>query len=732
MWTRANSDCNRVTGRLAVTGIVCMTLAASGRVAWPQSAGAVPIDRDDIGGVVASPEGPEAGVWVIAETDDLPTKYRKIVVTDEQGRYVLPDLPAAAYRVWVRGYGLVDSVPVSSVPGETVNLEGIIAPDARAAAEVYPANYWYSLMEIPGAAEFPGSGAAGNGIAPGMASPHHWINQIKTGCNVCHQLGNLATREFPPGLGVFETSLDAWDHRTQVGQDGPAMISAINALGREAGLATFADWTDRIAAGEVPPAPPRPEGMERNLVLTLWEWGEAATFAHDELSTDKRNPTANAYGPIYGPDWGNDDFLMLDPITSTATAVRIPVLDPETPPGKPQFMPRPSPYWGDELYWYDPAITNHAAMDSKGRVWMSSRFRKPEDQPEFCEDHPSAALAPMPTSFRQIQYFDPGTETFHQVDICFDTHHVQFAADENETIYGNGVFSGGIGWVNTRLLDETGDVAAAQGWCLPYFDINEDGRIEAGVDQYAFERLRRGTAGTMAGLQIPPAVFYSVIPHPSDGSVWSAVPGPMPGRIVRIDPATCAAEVYEPPFNNPAVNVNGYTPRGIDVDSNGVIWTALAGSGHLASFDRRKCRILSGPDARMGQHCPEGWTLYRTPGPGFKGATDEISVDMHYYNFVDRFNTLGLGPNVPLANGTNSDSLLALRPDGRWLVLRVPYPLGFFSRGMDGRIDDPDAGWKGRGLYADYGQNAVWHIEGGLGARSSVIKFQLRPDPLAK
>jgi hypothetical protein len=223
-----------------------------------------------------------------------------------------------------------------------------------------------------------------------------------------------------------------------------------------------------------------------------------------------------------------------------------------------------------------------------------------------------------------------------------------------------------------------------------------------------------------------------VIPHPSDGSIWSAVPGPMPGRIVRIDPKTCAAEVYEPPYNNPAVNVNGYTPRGIDIDSNGVVWTALAGSGHLASFDRRKCRILSGPESWTGQHCPEGWTLYRTPGPHFKGTGDEIAVDMHYYNFVDRFDTLGLGPNVPLANGTNSDSLLALRPDGRWLVLRVPYRLGFFSRGMDGRIDDPDAGWKGRGLYADYGENAVWHIEGGLGAHSSVVKFQLRPDPLAK
>jgi hypothetical protein len=690
----------------------------------------IAIDSDDIAGVVASAAGPEAGVWVIAETDDLPTVYRKIVVTDDEGRYLLPDLPGADYVLWVRGYGLVDSQRVRAQPGTIVDLPATLAPDAAAAAQYYPANYWYSLMEIPGPDQFPGRG--GDGIGESVLSQHHWINAIKTGCNVCHQLGNLATREFPVGLGEFESSYDAWDHRTMVGQDATSMIAAINGLGRRPALTAFAEWTDRIAGGELPPVPPRPQGIERNLVLTLWEWGGPATFAHDELSTDKRNPTANAYGPIYGPDWGNDDFLTVDPIAHTATAVRIPVLDPETPPGKPQSMPRPSPYWGDELYWYDPAITNHAAMDSKGRVWMSSRFRKPEDQPDFCKDHPSARLAPQPSSFRQIQYFDPASRSFHQVDICFDTHHVQFAQDADETLYANGVFGGGITWVKTRLLDTTGDEAAAQGWCMPYFDMNGDGRIDPGVDQYAFESLRGNDPGMLAGLQVPPAVFYSVIPHPSDGSVWSAVPGPMPGRIVRIDPATCAAEVYEPPFNNPAVNVNGYTPRGIDVDSNGVIWTALAGSGHLASFDRRKCAVLSGPASRTGQHCPEGWTLYRTPGPGFKNVADDIAVDMHYYNFVDRFDTLGLGPNTPIANGTNSDSLLVLRPDGRWIVMRVPYPLGFFSRGMDGRIDDPDGGWKGRGIYADFGQNAVWHIEGGLGSRSNVVKFQIRPDPLAK
>jgi hypothetical protein len=716
-------------GRRAVGGV--LGVLASGWLAAQPAQPPIAMDADDIAGVVTSAEGPEAGVWVIAETIELPTPYRKIVVTDDLGRYLVPDLPPASFVLWVRGYGLVDSPRVRAQPGQRVDLPATVAPSAREAAQYYPPNYWYSLIELPERDQFPGGGAAGNGIEPGVLTQHHWINTIKTGCNVCHQLGNLATRELPAGLGRFESSYDAWDHRTMVGQDGTSMISAINGLGRRPALTMFADWTDRIAAGELPPVPPRPQGRERNLVLTLWEWGGPATFAHDELSSDKRNPRANANGPIYGVDWGNDGFLTLDPNTHSVTEVRIPVRDADVPPGKPQSMPRPSPYWGNELYWYDPAITNHAAMDSKGRVWMSSRFRRPDNQPEFCRDHPSAALAPQPTSFRQIQYYDPRTKTFHGVDICFDTHHVQFANDADETIYGNGVFSGAVGWVKTRVLEETGDLAAAQGWCMPWLDMNGDGKIEAGVDRYAFEHLAR-EGGMLAGLRVPPGVLYSVIPHPSDGSVWAAVPGPMPGRIVRVEPSTCVSEVYEPPFNNPAVNVNGYTPRGIDVDSYGVIWTALAGSGHLASFDRRKCRVRGGPEAVSGQHCPEGWTLYRTPGPGFKGADDAIAVDMHYYNYVDRFDTLGLGSNVPFANGTNSDSLLALLPDGRWFTLRVPYPLGFFSRGMDGRIDDPNAGWKGRALYGDFGQNAVWHIEGGRGARSSVVKFQLRPDPLAK
>ena len=95
------------------------------------------------------PEGPEAGVWVIAETTDLPTRFARIVVTDGQGRYLVPDLPKANYNVWVRGYGLVDSPKVAAAPGRAVNLTAVVRPTTPAAAQYYPAIYWYSMLKIP-------------------------------------------------------------------------------------------------------------------------------------------------------------------------------------------------------------------------------------------------------------------------------------------------------------------------------------------------------------------------------------------------------------------------------------------------------------------------------------------------------------------------------------------------------------------------------------------------------
>ena len=273
-------------------------------------------------------------MWIIAETADLPTKFAKIVVTDYQGRYVLPDLPKASYSVWVRGYGLVDSPKVRTVPGTIVNLTAVAASGPAVAAEYYPALYWYSLLKIPDKSEFPGTGPNGNGMPVTLKNQGQWLDIIKTdGCFTCHQIGDKATRTIPKEVGHFDSSAAAWERRIQSGQASSAMVNAIGRLDTKRALALFADWTDRIAAGELPAVQPqRPQGVERNVVISIWDWATPTAYLHDEISTDKRNPTVNANGLIYGSPEESTDFApILDPAQDSISEMKIPVRDPNTP-----------------------------------------------------------------------------------------------------------------------------------------------------------------------------------------------------------------------------------------------------------------------------------------------------------------------------------------------------------------------------------------------------------------
>lgn len=716
-------------------GVVLFLAVGSACTNASQSGGTPALDDDDIGGVVTGPDGPEAGVWVIAETTELPTKFARIVVTDDRGRYVLPDLPSANYDIWVRGYGLVDSPKVQARPGQELNLTATPAPNEHEAAQYYPAGYWFSMLQVPEASEFPGTGPGGNGISENIKHQAEWLRVIKSGtCLACHQLGSIGTREFHPNMvavastesGAFGSSEEAWERRLQSGQAGGSMIGTIHSIGRDRALSMFADWTDRIAAGELPPEPPRPQGIERNVVITLWDWADPKAYLHDLVSTDRRNPTVNAGGALYGALEASADYLpVLDPGTHTASQVPLTVRDPATPvaAGPPAA---PSPYWGDEAIWTSKTNVHNPMFDEQGRVWITAAVRPP-DNPDVCKagsDHPSAKLFPLERSYRHLGVYDPKTDTYTHVGTCFSTHHLMFAEDENNTLWTSG---GGpvVGWLNTKMFDETGDEEASQGWTALILDTNGNGRrddyVEPNepVDPTKDKRYGGG--------------LYAVAPAP-DGSVWGTTLG-YPGALIRLDPGpnppeTALAEVYELPLNEDGSPVEGFSPRGGDVDRNGVYWAALA-SGHMASFDRRKCKgPLNGPEA-TGQHCPEGWTFYTEPLPQLKGVDMPGSAEGSYYTWVDQFNTLGLGENVPINTGNQSEGLLALK-DGEWVVLRVPYPLGFYTKWMDGRIDDPDAGWKGRGVWATVSTRAPFHMEGGKGTTSKVLHFQMRPDPLAK
>lgn len=688
----------------------------------------VVVDKDDIGGVVTGPDGPEAGVWVIAETHDLPTRFARIVVTDDKGQYLIPDLPDASYSVWVRGYGLVDSPKKDARPGAMLDLEAVPAPDERAAAEYYPAGYWFSLLDVPDKSNFPGTGPDGNGISPNMKTQAAFLRNIKSGsCLACHALGTKGTRELHPELGEFESSVEAWQRRLQSGQAGASMISSIHQWGSEGVLKMFADWTDKIAAGAVPPTPPRPSGIERNVVITQWDWADPKAYLHDLVSTDRRDPTVNAYGELYGALEVSADYLpVLNPSTHDTTRVPLTVRDPATQPATGPDMPQPSPYWGDEPIWNSKTNVHNPMMDGEGRVWITATVRPP-DNPDFCKegsDHPSAKLFPKDRSYRHLGFYDPETKKYTHISTCFSTHHLMFAEDESNTLWTSG---GGdvIGWLDTEKYLETGDEAASQGWTALILDTNGNGRRDAYVEPDEpvnpdlDKRIARG--------------LYAVSPAP-DGSVWGSTLG-YPGGIIRLDPGsnppeTALVEYYELPLQESGEPVEGYSPRGMDVDRNGVAWVALA-SGHMASFDRSKCGgPLNGPEA-TGQHCPEGWTLYTEPLPQLGGVNTPGSAESSYYTWVDQFNTSGLGENTPINTGNESEGLLALR-DGKWVVLRVPYPMGFYTKWLDGRIDDPNAGWKGRGLWATISTRAPFHMEGGKGTTSKVFKFQIRPDPLAR
>ena len=694
---------------------ILAVVACQGEDPAPRQTGqtSIEIDSDDIAGLVTSTDGPEAGVWVIAETNEFDTRFARIVVTDDNGRYLVPNLPPADYRLWVRGYGLADSEKVVASPGDIVDLTADVAGDPAVAAKVYPAAYWYAMMGLPSDDEV-------EQFDGGLNYYLTWIKNM--GCVGCHQMGNEATRTLPEMFADIESSHQAWARRIASGQAGNSMVRTAADMLRGLPLKYLADWTDRIAAGELPAeVPQRPSGVERNVVATVRDWSGPQFYMHDLSGTDRRDPTVNGYGPLYGaPELSTDEMPILDPVRNSATVYAAPVRDEDTPTTNEDPVVAPSPYWGDQRIWDSRANIHNPMLDQDGRVWLTAQIRA-EGNPDFCRqgsDHPSAKLYPKESASRHLAVLDPETGEYTFVDTCFSTHHLQFAYDEHNTLWTSG---GGdvVGWLDTNKFLETGDAAASQGWAPLILDTNGNGKQDEWTEPGAANDPRLDTR--------VPNGFYAVMPEPRGDAVWGSNAFRYPGSITRLipgenPPQTSLAEVYYPPLP-------GFGVRGADIDKNGVVWTSL-GSGHLGEFDRRKCSgPLRGPEA-TGNHCPEGWTLHKLPGPGFADLP-QFSVESSYYTWVDQHNTLGLGEDVPIATGNLFDGVHAL-VDGEFVTLRIPYPLGFYTKGFEGRIDDPGAGWKGRGIWVPEGDRTPWLKENGKGSKPIVVHFQVRPDPLAK
>ena len=327
-----------------------VSLAASGRAAGGEQSGG-----GDIGGVVTSANGPEEGVWVIAETTSLPTKFVKSVVTGDGGRYLIPDLPEAAYDVWVRGYGLVDSDRTTAAPGDTVDLTATVAETPAEAARVYPANYWYSLIRPPRRPSSPGSGAGRQRHRRQPAAPGPVDRHPETGLHAVPPARQPIIREID-NLAQFDSSLEAWNHRVQMGQRGGQMTNVMNRFRPRAGVCGCSP----TGPTESQPAPCRRRrrvrgGIERNVVISMWELGYRDRL-HPRRDHDRQARSHHhANGPVYGVNISNDALAILDPVTLVATNLEVPLrVDPDTVPGMiARSMPAPSRFFGDELIWND-------------------------------------------------------------------------------------------------------------------------------------------------------------------------------------------------------------------------------------------------------------------------------------------------------------------------------------------------------------------------------------------
>ncbi len=758
-----------VRALLASTCFAAAGLAGMG-TSFGAAAPAVPIVADGIGGVVTSAKGPEAGVWVIAETNDLKNRYIKMVVTDDQGRFMLPDMPKAKYDIWVRGYGLVDSKHVQGETGKNINLTAIVAPDAASAAQIYPANYWEAMLKIPAESEFPGTGPNGNGIAPAMVTQQRWLTTLKNGCHQCHQIGDRTTRS------LANNTPEGWAERitkarplgeTAFGDHGADLSSqmqnTMTSFGRTRSLGMYADWTQRIEKGELPKeAPPRPAGVERNLVLTSVDWSNGR-YDHDNISTDRHDPTVNANGLIFGviAYWGYVE--MLDPKTLEATEFGYEV----TPNKSVRILP---PDQKPDAFPHNPMFDRH------GKVWITDRGRvggpKPGAVPypdlmPYCND---PALSKYAKYYPQVGktsnttiHYDPQTKQIEGIPMCNGLHHLMFAGDR-KTLYFSGGGSGNgatvMSWLDIDTYAATKDPAKSLGWCPLVIDTSGDGKITPDRNQWNTPRLRAGgndpeggpAGGAARGQQaaqapLPPfdpkkdtlvvGGLYGIDADISDNSMWAVKTSPFPTGIVKFSqganpPETCMTEFYEPTKLPDGKMYEAFNARGMSADSKGVAWVAFA-NGRLGKLDRTKCKVKNGPTIADGQHCPEGWSYYNTPGPNYDGVKNG-SADFHYLMWVDLHDTLGLGKDVPIVAGSNSDSLLAFdTKTEKFNVLRVPYPMDFHTRGMDGRFDDVSKGWKGKSLFATYASQPVWHQEGGEDSTSGpqLVKFQIRPDPLA-
>ena len=344
---------------------------------------------------------------------------------------------------------------------------------------------------------------------------------------------------------------------------------------------------------------------------------------------------------------------------------------------------QPSPYWGSERIW-DTRVNNHNSMFGRdGRVWLAASVRGAGEPGVLQAGLGSSVGEGVPDGARRsahLAVFDLKTKKYTFVDTCFSTHHLQFGYDANDTIWTSG---GGpvVGWLNSKMFDQTGDAAKSQGWTALVLDTNGNGKRDAYVEPDAAAGSDEGHAHQRT---------FLCGDAESGGRIGLGRHARRPGRgraagarlesagdgarrdLQRADARLRRARRRHRQQGR-RVGFARQRPHG-QLRSPQVQGAAERAKGHRRSLSRRL-------------------VVPSVPGPGFKGI-GENSAESSYYSWVDQHNTFGLGNDVPMSTGNLNDGIIAFA-NGRMVVLRVPYPMGFYAKGFDGRIDDPKAGWKG-------------------------------------
>ena len=708
---------------------------AASRAAGPRR---VSIGDTDLGGVVTGPNGPEAGVWVIAETTDLPTKFAKMVVTDDQGRYVLPELPKANYEVWVRGYGLVDSPKVDSrARQDPQSAPPCPRPTRRRRREYYPAIYWFSMLQDAGQERIPRHRrAAATAFRPRSAARRSGSTASRpTAASAAISSATRRRARSRRSSAQFDSSYSAWVRRIQSGQASETMARTIGRLDTQRALKLFRGLDRphrrrRVAQG-------RSRSGRRASSATsssrVWDWGSPKMYLHDEIATDRRNPTVNANGPIYGsPEWSTDHVPVLDPVKQHAPATsRCRCAIRRRRRRSTIRCSRASPYWGDETIWDSQTSPHNPMFDDKGRVWFTARIHGPHAVgvlPARARTirRPSCSRSSAPArqlvdvrsedaevhAGRHLLQHPPPAVRCEEPAVGIERRRRQrqrrrgrLARSSTSSTRPATSRRRRAGRRSSSTPTATASATKAMSEPNQPVDPTKDKRVVAGFYGIAPSPGRRQRSGARC----------SASPARSCASIRATIPGDR----ARRKSTRCRC---------PAIRRAAWTST-----RNGVVWVPLA-SGHMAQLRSPQVQGPAQRPDRDRQALPgrlDALSAARAAIRRRSARRRPAAPESSYYTWVDQHDTFGLGKDVPIATGNNSDSLHVL-VDGKFIQLRVPYPMGFFAKGSTAASTIPTPAGRAAACGRPTATARRSIIEGGKGTKPKVVKFQLRPDPLAR